>query len=193
MLKNLNLMMFLMGCFSTSLFASPQWFNNIPHEEGVMIGVGVGESIADAKQAAMADIGNTLYSNVSSNIANKVKMHNEEVDTEFLSTKLVSSENVLLPKVAWESLETDDNAYYAMAKVSVAEIVALYEKNLALQLEPFNHLLENETLTLNEYLQLRASDKELKLAAQRAAAIASLSNNAQVSFAKVMSLFRNQE
>jgi len=141
MFKSFNLFVLVISCFSSFLFASPQWFDNIPQQEDFIIGIGVGESIADAKQAAMADIGNTLYSNVSSTVANKVKVHNEEIDTEFLSTKLVSSENVLLPKVSWDKLENDDEAYYAMAKVSIAEIVALYEKNLDLQLGQFDNLL----------------------------------------------------
>jgi hypothetical protein len=192
MLKYLNLMALLIGCFSTSLFSSPQWFNDIHQEAGFIIGVGVGESIADAKQSAMTDIGNTLYSNVSSVIKNKVIVHNEEVDTEFLSTKLVSSENVLLPKVSWGNLQSDDEVYYAMAKVKVSEIIALYEKNLDLQLNQFDNLLDKNKLSLNEYLQLRASEKKLKLAAQRAAAISNLSKKAEINFYEIMSLFNKQ-
>jgi len=192
MFKYLNVFIFLMGCYVASALASPQWFLDIPQEKGFIIGVGVGDSIASAKQAALTDIGNTLYSNVSSTSANKVKVHNDNVDTEFLSSKLVSSENVLLPKVSWEQLETNNNSYYAMAKVSLAEIVALYEKSLELQLAPFNHLVNKDKLSLNEYLQLVGSDKELKISAQRAAAVSNLSDNAKTSFSKIISLFSNK-
>lgn len=192
MLKSLNLAIFLIGCYSASVVASPQWFLDIPQEKGFIIGVGVGDSIANAKQVAMTDIGNTLYSNVSSSSANKVKVHNDNVDTEFLSSKLISSENVLLPKVSWEKLEGESGSYYAMAKVSLAEVVALYEKNLDFQIAPFNHLVNKEKLTLNEYLQLVASDENLKIAAQRAAAISSLSDPAKINFGKIISLFANK-
>ena len=186
-------MALLIGVFSTSLFASPQWFNHIPKEKGFIIGIGVGKSIVEAKQSAMTDIGNTLYSNVSSRINNKVKVHNQQVDTQFISTKLVSSENVLLPKVSWEKLDGDeDNNYYAMARVKISEVVALYEKTLNLQLNQFDNLLNKENLTLSEYLQLRASENELKVAAQRAASISNLSKKAKINFYQIMSLFSKQ-
>lgn len=192
MFNSLNLITILAVFFSASALATPQWFNNIPQEEGFIIGIGVGDNITEAKQAAMADIGNTLYSNVSSTIANKVKVHNEDVDTDFLSTKVISSEDVLLPKVSWDKLESDKSYHYAMAKVSVVEVVDLYEKNLNLQLGEFENLLNKQTLSLNDYLQLVASDTELKLAAKRAAAISALSEPAEVSFSQIMSLFSKQ-
>jgi len=192
MFKFLSLFVFFMSCYSSSVFSSPQWFVDIPQEKGFILGIGVGTNIASAKQAALTDIGNTLYSNVSSSSANKVKVHNDNVDTEFLSSKLVSSENVLLPKVSWEQLEAENNIYYAMAKVSLVEIVALYDKSLDLQLSPFNHLVNKDKLSLNEYLQLVAADKELKISAQRAAAVSGLSENAKTSFSKIISLFSNK-
>lgn len=192
MLKHLNLIIYLIVLYSTSLFASPKWFDEIPQQQGFFIGVGIGDNIAEAKQAAMADIGNTLYSNVSSSIANKVSVQNENIKTEFLSNKLVSSENVLLPTVSWQKLENDDDIYYAMAKVSIAELVSLYEKNLTLKLSEFNNLLNEKKLSLAEYLQLVASDKTLQIAAQRAASITHLSEKAKVSFSQIMYLFNKK-
>lgn len=181
-----------MGVFSSSLVARPQWFNDIPQQTGFIIGIGVGETLVEAKQSAMADIGNSLYSNVSSSIANKVKVHNDNVDTEFLSNKVISSDDVLLPKVTWEQLETVEGNHYAMAKVSIADIVALYEQNLALQMRGVENLVAKEKLSLNDYLQLVAANKELKLAAKRAVTLASFSGKEYAYFSQIMSLFSKQ-
>jgi len=161
------------------VFAAPDWAENPPSQDGYIIGVGLGENITKAKQAAVSDLAHALYSNVSSVVLSKVSITNMASSQETSSSSMIASEGVLLPNIRWEETATEGGISYAMGKVSKEEVIALYEDNLSVTLKPFGHILDKNQIDLNDYLFLLANKKKLNLSAIRASSIASESNKAQ--------------
>lgn len=174
-----NYLLSILVClFSFSTSAAPDWVNNPLSQEGYIIGIGLGEDIAKAKQAAISDLANALYSNVNSVVLSKVVTSEATNSQETLSTNLITSEGVLLPSISWEDIAAENGIFYAMGKVSKVEVVALYEDNLAIALKPFGYILKKEKIDLNDYLFLLGNKKKLDLSAIRASSIASVSPEA---------------
>lgn len=174
---------------SFSSFSTPDWVNNPPKNEGYIIGIGIGEDVSKAKQSAIIDVANTLYANVSSNIAIVAKTSNDQGSYNTSSISKLESEDVLLPNMVWSNIIADDDVYYAMAKVNKHEIVSLYEQFLSVELIQFDNLLNKSKISLNDYLFLLANQKKLELAAKRASAISSLSEKAIIHHENIEVLF----
>jgi len=156
--------------------STPEWVNNLQPKAGYIIGVGVAEDIAKAKQSATADIAKTLYANVSSVFSSRATTSGDSGLLETLSENQIESEDVLLPNIYWDKLEASDGIYYARASVKKSELISLYKKNLSMVLKPFENIHNKEAINLNEYLFLLGHKDILDLAAKRASAIAPLSS-----------------
>ena len=177
---------------SFSVFAAPEWTNNVQQKEGYITGVGLAEDIAKAKQSATADIAKTLYANVSSVFSSIATTSGDNGLLETASQNSIESEDVLLPNIHWDKIEASDGIYYAMGTVSKSEIISLYKKNLIMALKPFENIENKSVINLNDYLFLLEHKDILNLSAKRANAIASLSSAGKIFHEQIYQLFSKQ-
>lgn len=160
---------------SFSVFAIPQWVNTPPSPAGYLVGIGLGEDVRTSKQAAITDVAMALNSNVSSAVSSTATTSGMIGSFDTSSTQSVVSENVLLPQISWENIESENGIVYTMAKVRISEVVDLYERNLNITLKPFSNILNKQQIDLNDYVFLIANQSALTSSAKRAAAISSRS------------------
>jgi len=175
-------------------WSAPSWIEAPEHLPGHITGIGLGEDIDKAKQDAMADIANTLYSNVSSSVNVNVTTSLDGGNYQSKASKSIESSNVLLPKITWKNIAADEGIYYAMGVISQQETVELYEHSLQMALKPFGAISDSSELTLNEYLYIQANESQLSLASDRALVIQSLSKPSSQYLDNIALLFdkRNQ-
>jgi len=188
----IKLIMLGSSLLSSCVFAAPEWVNNVQQKDGYIIGVGLAEDIAKAKQSATADIANTLYANVSSVFSSKAKTSGDTGLLETSSENIIESEDVLLPNIHWDKIEEFNGTYYALGSVKKSEIISLYKKNLSMALKPFENIQNKSVINLNDYLFLLAHKKTLNLSAKRASAIASLSSVGKIFHEQIYQLFSKQ-
>lgn len=156
---------------SNVVCAQPKWTLNIASDPSTFIGVGVGDSLANAKLDAKNQIASSIRSTHSFAISKVVNTTQLEGTSETSSISKSNSNNVLLPELMWPHIDRYNGVYYVMGKIRKNDLIALYERTLAITASEYSKQLVLNELTLQDYLKLLSGQEKIALAAERASII----------------------
>lgn len=179
----------LAGLVPAFSYAAPDWANNPETLPGTYSGVGVGESIAVAKQDAMRQIANSVTATVTSAISQTIETKNGKGSNSSRSYAQVVSDSVILPEIKWKNVASDDGIYYAQGFVSKSELIALYEQHIDAKLKNYDYLNHKPSLDLADYLKVYEHRTELESLAIQAATVSPSSFTAKQQYNDIMRLF----
>ena len=132
--------------------ASPSWMFNIDHEESIIIGYGVGASLAEAKQNALSDITNSISVQVASNIHRSTSDINGKI-TNNASANITTASQAHLSGVKYIKIAEEKDHWYVAAQYNDSPFSVRFKKLLygVKQNEQQNSYLKGTSLfhTLN--------------------------------------------
>lgn len=161
----------LCALFSLNAWSQPNWVNNVKPNSKVYAGVGIGETLANAKLDATSQISSSIRSSHSYYINQAVETVGDKGEQTSYSSMQSEAKNMLLPELKWVKMEGDSGLYYVLGEVRKTELVTLYERTLAMTSNDYAKQINTYQLSFQEYLQLLAQHEDIQLAAERASII----------------------
>lgn len=162
---------FIIALVTSVAWAHPEWAKNIASDPNVYIGVGIGDTLVNAKLDAKNQIASSIRSIHTFAISKVVKTNGLTGVSDTYSNSESSAYKVLLPELIWPHMEEYNGLYYVMAKVKKGELVTLYERKLAITASNYSKQVTSHKLSLKDYLKLIRGREEILLAAERASII----------------------
>jgi hypothetical protein len=169
-------------------WAQPEWVNNIEIDPDSYIGIGIGDSLFNAKLDAKNQIASSIRSTHTFAISKVVKTNALTTISDSYSKVESSAYKVLLPEVLWLHIEENNGLYYVMGKAQKIDLVTLYERQLAVTASNYSKQVTSDNLSLKDYLKLISGRDDILLAAERASIIYGESSKGKQFYAQFISL-----
>ena len=163
--------LFIVVFASLNAWAQPDWVEQVKPDSSAYVGIGIGDTLANAKLDAKNQIASSISSTHSFEISQTVETIGDEGTQRSSSHTHSNADHILLPEISWPQIASEDGIYYVMGKVSKTELVNLYERTLAISSSEFSGQTGPGALSFKDYLRLFEARDELALSAKRAAII----------------------
>lgn len=182
--------LFLFSIFNAN--AQPNGVAEMVDDNDYYYGVGIGQSISEARTNALVEMAQTISSRVSTRTSSAVITGTEGTQVQSSSHYSMATSEIDLNMVNWAKTEQSDGLIYVLAKLSVADFVKHYEHQLAILSAQFTGLLNKQDYQLAEYVQVQNNKPVLDTAIAKAKLISLQSVSAASQLQAFLSIYHKQ-
>lgn len=182
---------FLFAFAITNVWAQPQWAQNPISNPDFYTGIGIGDSLSAAKLDAKNQIVSSIRSTHSYFLSQTIETTGNRGEQKTASKVSSSSNEVLLPEVAWVNSTSKNGLFYTLGRVDKKEFVQLYEQHLDISLSNYQSHLNKQNFSFSEYITLVSYRPTLEQLAERASFISGYSEKGKKHLAQIITLLKN--
>ena len=172
--------------------AQPSWVAEEVDNNGYYYGVGIGESISEARTNALVEMAQTISSRISTRTSSAVTTGTEGTQVQSSSHYSMTTSDIDLNMVNWAKTEKSGELIYVLAKLSIADFVKHYEHQLAILSAQFTGLLNKQDYQLAEFIQVQNNKQALDTAIAKAELISLHSRSATGQLKAFLGIYRKQ-
>ncbi len=150
--------LFFLVFFSPWTLAAPAWFTAPSQSQQEVAATGMGESLSKAKQDALTQLSQSLYSKVSTNLSQNIETENNQLKNKQSQHQYSIVSDTELSLVTWTHTEEEDGIFYVRTSMNLAQWVATKENQLANDLIAVRYVLNKPNWTLADFSRSQKID-----------------------------------